>query len=151
MADKYPSLSPYVYCSNSPIRVIDLEGLEGIVVSGQPGDHENEEHFLVNGLDRAKELNKKYAKEGKGEKATWIIYNSGEEGGFSQEVIDKYTEQAGEAGVDVKVVSSADEIVDYVNDKTGGDSRSKDLVSDFVYFGHATPGDLDIGFVDHGT
>ncbi len=50
----------------------------------------------------------------------------------------------------MKVVSDADEIVDYVNEKNGGDSRSEDLVSNFVYVGHATPGDLDIGFEDHG-
>ena len=40
--------------------------------------------------------------------------------------------------------------LDYVNDKTGDGSRGKDLISKFSYVGHATPGDLDVGFEDHG-
>ena len=57
---------------------------------------------------------------------------------------------ADKAGVSMQVVTDADQIVDYVNDKTGGDSRANDLVTNFTYVGHATPGDLDIGFEDHG-
>ncbi len=53
------------------------DGMEGIVVSGQPGDHKNKRHFLVNGLDRAKKLQKQYKKDGKGEGVTWMVYNNG--------------------------------------------------------------------------
>jgi RHS repeat-associated protein len=150
-AEKYPNWSPYSYCYDNPLIFIDPDGQEGIVVSGQPGDHKNEEHFLVNGLDRAKTLQKQYKKEGNGEKATWFVYNSGGEGGYSKETIVKYQKLADKAGITMTVVSDADQIVDYVNDKTGGDSRANDLITNFTYVGHATPGDLDIGFEDHGT
>ena len=42
-------------------------------------------------------------------------------------------------------------MLNYVNEKNGGsDPRSKDLMSEFVYVGHATPGDLDLGWENHG-
>ena len=58
LCEKYPAFSPYVYCYNNPINVIDPDGREGIVVSGSPGDHNNRDHFLMNGLDRAKAAQK---------------------------------------------------------------------------------------------
>jgi RHS repeat-associated protein len=151
LADKYTAWSPYAFSFNNPILFWDPTGMEGIVVSGQPGDHDNERHFLVNGLDRAKKMQKKYDKAGNGEKATWIVYNNGdpENGGYSAEVMDEYKKEAGEAGIELKVVSSSDEIVDYVNEKTGGDSRSKDQISDFAYVGHALPGELSVGYESH--
>lgn len=140
----------YTYVKQNPWTKFDPEGLEGVVVSGQPGDHKNRTHFLANGLDRAKKLAKQFASEKKGEKATWMIYNEGGKGGYSQKDLDEYKAKAAKAGVEVKIVKSAKEIVEYTNEKTGGDSRSKDKITNFSYFGHATPGELDPGFVDHG-
>jgi RHS repeat-associated protein len=150
LADKYADISPYSYCFNNPVSVLDIDGKEGIVISGQPGDHKGREHFLANGLDRAKQLSKQFKKENKGEKVTWFIYNSGGAGGFDQKTLTKYQEKAAKAGVTIQVVDDADKIVEYVNEKTGGGSRAADQVSNLYYFGHATLGDLDIGFVNHG-
>ena len=47
MSDKYPSLSPYVYCADNPVRVVDPDG-EEIVEDKPPGKISN---FLTN-LDR---------------------------------------------------------------------------------------------------
>lgn len=145
----YHPISPYAYCYNNPIKYIDPDGQEGIVISGQPGDHGNKLHFLENGLDRAKKMQKKFNKQGNGEKATWIVYNGGGEGGYDTKTLNDYQKQAADVGVTMQVVSSSDDIVNYVNDKTGEDSRTNDLVSNFAYIGHATPGDLDVGFVGH--
>ena len=140
----------YSYVRQNPWTKFDPKGLEGVVVSGQPGDHKNRTHFLANGLDRAKTLSKQFAAEKKGEKATWMIYNEGGKGGYSQKDLDEYKAKAAKAGVEVKIVKSAKEIVEYTNEKTGGDSRDKDKITNFSYIGHATPGELDPGFVDHG-
>ena len=38
MSDKYPSLSPYVYCAYNPVKLVDPEG-ETIVIQGDDGEH----------------------------------------------------------------------------------------------------------------
>jgi RHS repeat-associated protein len=146
MQEKYPNVSTYNYCGNNPIMRIDPDGREGIVVSGSPGSHDNELHFLINGLDRAKSAQ---GRTEKGEGTTWIIYNDKKKG-FSQESLDKYTAEAKEAGINVQIVSEVDDIVNYINDKTGENSRSNDQISSFYYVGHSTPGDLDVGYAGTG-
>ena len=143
MAEKYPSFSPYVYVYNNPLKYIDPDGREGIVVSGSPGKHNNKKHFLENGQRKAIASQNHYQRDG--ETTTWIVYN-GSKNGYTQKELDAYQERAEKAGITMKVVTSADDIVDYVNNKTGGDSRSDDTVTSFYYVGHATPGDLDVGW-----
>ena len=126
--------------------MIDPDGREGIVVSGSPGKHDNKKHFLINGLDRAKAAQSRTKK---GEGTTWLIYNDKEKG-FNQKDLDKYKAEAQKAGINVQVVSEVNDIVDYINDKTGGNSRSNDQISSFYYVGHSTPGDLDVGYAGSG-
>lgn len=145
LAEKYYEWSPYVYTYNNPILYIDPTGMEGIVVSGQPGGHKNKEHFLANGLDRAQAAQSRAAE---GEGVTWIIYNDGsKESGHDSKMLGEYIEKAAELGITVKEVSDSDDIVDYVNNKNGDDdARGDDQVSSFYYVGHATPGDLEVGY-----
>ncbi|MDR0938378.1 MAG: hypothetical protein LBN29_03335 [Mediterranea sp.] len=146
LAEKYYSVRPYAYCKGNPMKYIDPDGLEGIVVSGSPGDHKNKDHFLVNGLDRARLVQSRTEK---GEVTTWLIYND-KKNGFDKKTLDKYTDIAKKAGIAVKVVNNTEDIIDYVNNKTGNNSRDGDKVSNFYYIGHATPGDLDVGYQGTG-
>ena len=146
MADKYPSLSPYNYCADNPVILVDPDGREGVVVSGSPGDHSNKKHFLINGFARAKAAQQR-AKNGEG--TTWLIYNDKEKG-FDQHDLNKYKKEAQDAGIKVRIVSDVNDIIDYINNKTGGKSRNRDKISSFYYVGHATPGDLDVGYAGSG-
>ena len=143
LSDKTPFVSPYAYCINNPIKIIDPNGEEGIVVSGSPGNHSNKRHFLENGLDRA--LKSKSHFQRKGESTTWLIYNDKEKG-YSSDLINEYSNKAKEKGISVKVISDVDEIINYVNNKNGDGSRERDKITSFYYVGHSTPGDLCVGY-----
>lgn len=146
LAHKFPSLTPYHFVHNNPIHIVDPNGEEGIVVSGQPGHHKNKKHFLINGLEKAEAAMNH--RQDKNEQVTWIIYNDGsEENGHDPKMLQEYRKLAEEKGINVKVVNDVDDIVDYVNNKNGkNDSRKNDLITSFYYVGHATPGDLDAGY-----
>jgi RHS repeat-associated protein len=145
MADKHSGVGPFSYCFNNPIIILDPDGREGIVISGQPGGHGNKEHFLANGLDRAsKALGKRKSNS---EKVTWIVYNDGsKEHGHNPEMIKEYKAKAKQLGITLKEVKTVDAIVDYVNNKDGGTSRKDDKVTSFYYSGHAKPGNLNPGY-----
>lgn len=136
-----------MFVFNGPINVVDVDGKEGIILSGQPGGHKNKSHFLANGLDRAKRAKKWFKR--KGEQVTWIVYTDNtEDNGHDPEMLKKYEKLAKKNGINFMVVSDKNDIVDYVNTKGTGDEavREKDKISSFYYLGHATPGDLDAGY-----
>ena len=146
LAEKYPNMGGYVYCVGNPVKFVDPDGNEGVVVSGQHGGTmKNRVHFLVNGLDRAIKAKKHI--HSKQENVTWIIYSeSNQDYGYTKAELSKYKELAKKEGIKVKVVDDANSIVDYINNKNGDDTREKDKISCFYYVGHATPGDLNVGY-----
>jgi RHS repeat-associated protein len=148
MWEKYMGISPYAYCLGNPLKLVDPDGREGIVVSGSPGNHNNKTHFLENGLDRAMSA-KNHVKK-KGESVTWLIYNDSKKG-FNEKDLNDYINKAKAAKINVKVVNKVKDIISYINKKDGDKApRDKDKISSFYYVGHATPGDLDVGYQGSG-
>ena len=41
MSDKYPSLSPYVYCADNPVKLVDPNG-EDVFICGASSDSESD-------------------------------------------------------------------------------------------------------------
>jgi hypothetical protein len=138
----------YGFVGNDGVGRLDVLGLEGVVISGQPGNHKNKEHFLYNGLNRAKQMARDFAACASNEKVTWIIYTSDDSGKFKKEDLDKFKGWAEQFDISMKVVKSVKDIKNYVNNKDGGKSRSEDKISKFSYVGHGLPGGLEVGYND---
>lgn len=148
LLQKYPATSPYSFVFNSPLIFVDPDGREGIVVSSQPGGHKQKDHFLINGLDRAKQAKKHLQRQD--EKVTWIIYDDrSKEAGHDPKLLASYKAKAEKLGIQVMVVDDSDDIVDYINKKKGGKTREDDKITTFFYVGHAQLGDFSVGY--HGT
>ncbi len=92
LSDKYPGVSPYVYCANNPVVMVDVDGREGIVVSGGEYDGSRYKYnFIEPAIKRLKELKSA----GKDESITWVVM----EAGYSNDDIANFKKVADDLGV----------------------------------------------------
>jgi len=168
----YTSLSPYHYGYNNPIITTDIDGAENIVVVGNQGKSPDSDkrgkkdkkgnktsdytygedtcHFLQAGLDKARELKKNNTENN--EQTTLLIYD----GNYSSEEITKYKEAAAKEGINVVVVTDANDVADYVNKKAtwtwwgSTKKRDADIVTDFSYIGHGNKSSMLVGYNSSG-
>ncbi len=122
---------------------------DAIVISGQPGPMLNKKHFLENGLDRSLKLRNAFQREQSSEKVVWVIYNSGnpEKGGYPDSILQSYITLAAAENIETVVVNTSEDLITLMNDRK--DSTSTNIkFSKLHYYGHATLGNLEIGFIN---
>lgn len=131
-----------IVCFTHPVMSLSRDG---IVLSGQPGPHNNQKHFLENGLDRCKRLQKNSFA---GEKVVWYVFNSGNEkrGGYNDSLLQVYIDSAKSHTIEVVVIKNNKAFLADVNSRSVGDTLQK--VRHFYYFGHSTLGHLEMGYVN---
>ena len=124
--------------------------IEGIVIRGQPGPLLNKKHFLENGLDRCLKIRNAYKRENKNEKVVWIVFNSNNprRGGYTKEDLAEYSIKSKNENIELIIVLSGNELVKFLNSRIHY-SDSNSFISKLHYYGHATPGHLEIGFINN--
>jgi len=135
LCSKYPMDSPYMFAGNSPITTIDLDGEEKIIIAGS----ENRKWNLGFVIPALKFLKEKVSDK---EQTTLILFTAN----YTEKQrnrIKKYVQKKG--GV-VLEVNSADEVVDYMNNKTTSDTRQEDPITELNIFSHGLPNQLAFGY-----
>ena len=122
---------------------------DAIVISGQPGPMLNKKHFLENGLDRSLKLRNAFQREQSNEKVIWVIYNSEnpDKGGYPDSILQLYLAQAVTENIEVVVVNSGNDLIELINDRADT-SVVNAKFSKLHYYGHATLGNLELGFIN---
>ena len=153
--EKYAGMSPYNYCAGNPVKLVDPDGREKLVVVGNQGEGpsadliegkytygEGRRYFLQAGLNRAKE----YKKSSNKELVTMLVYK----GQYSDKELDYYKSKAEESNINFMTINDDADIADYVNKKATcslkSDKRASDLISDFTYYGHGFPNYMAVGY-----
>lgn len=142
LAEKYPNWSPYAFCYNNPINVIDPDGREGIVVSG--GEYNSDDRYKYNFIEPAITRLKELKSAGGDEPITWAVMTAG----YSDSDIEKFQSIASDLGVGFQSIGSADEFTNYLNSKDIGSSdlseaRSGDQITSMSVFGHGYAGSAE--------
>ena len=157
MQEKYLNITSYCYTFDNPIKYIDPQGLENVVVVGNQGNSPKSDrtcilridkrHFLEAGLNEAIKL--KSQPLNLNEPTTMIVYH----GNYSNEELKYYESRAKKEGIRFLIANNADEIINYINN---GDMRNfissgkriseKEKITDFSYIGHGWTGALLTGY-----
>jgi len=137
--DKYINVSPYQYGANNSIALVDVNGLENIVVVGGIDVTQNDPYKFINsGILAANDLN------ASGEKTTIVLLtaylNASDIAGFQSSI----------GNINLVLANSSDELINYINSGTTSSSeiteqRNNDRITDLAVFGHGVEGNIDIG------
>ncbi|MBD3920026.1 RHS repeat protein [Paenibacillus sp. PR3] len=132
----------YTYVTNNPIKYFDPSGHEGIVVSG--GDYSVDSHggYSYNFIEPALKKIMELREANPNETIAWLIADAG----WSDEDWANFSEAVSSLNVNIVKLSSADDFINYINNKTGGNSRMNDKITSFTVFSHGLTGMIPLGY-----
>jgi len=133
---KSANLSPYMYVSGNPMKIVDLFGEENIIVVGYQGPPDkymtNRYNFYRKAVYYSKQLL------AQGESTTVLIYRDDQE---EIDGADGFIEEMKKAGVNVQYYSNSQDVIDYINDRSKTDGEGNEYsesITVLVLLSHGT-------------
>ncbi len=138
MWEKYVGASPYNYCHGNPIMMVDPDGREDIVVCGSQYDESsgNKLMFVNEGIRAIREMSKNNPNENR----TMLLFKEG----YTDNQINEIQNSVNQFGGNLKLIDSASELIDYVNNKNG--DRATDKINNMEIYSHGLPGSIEFGY-----
>jgi RHS repeat-associated protein len=132
-ARKYTDLSPYHFGYCSPIRVIDPNGKENIIVASYDGDGIDKYKFINSALLQASNNKDENSKE----KTTIVLMTFN----MTQGQIEWVKEETKGLGVNLVEISKTEQIINYINSgniltSQYTQARENDKITDLSFFSH---------------
>lgn len=121
----------------------DPLGMEQIVVSG--GDYSNDSvhsGFSYNFIEPAIRKIVELRNANSNENISWLIADSG----WSDADWGNFSSAVSGMNVNVVKIQSAQGLIDYLNNKNGGDSRANDKITGFTLFSHGFKNVVSLGY-----
>lgn len=136
------SLNLYTYVTNNPIRYVDPSGHEAIVVSG--GDYSVDSHggYSYNFIEPALKKIRELRKANSDETIAWLIADAG----WNDKDWANFSEAVSSLNVNIVKLRSADDFINYINNKIGGNSRMNDKITSSTVFSHGLTGMIPLAY-----
>ncbi|MCH5264025.1 MAG: RHS repeat-associated core domain-containing protein, partial [Lachnospiraceae bacterium] len=150
------STNMYIYCRNSPLRYIDREGTEIIIVTGGIEDNAISEYKFVE--TALKNINDLVDEGVPNENITWLVVQAG----YNDVQMGNFQSTANNLGINFVSVTQKEEFISYINTKSVGEImdsenlRANDKIVGMSFFCHGQSqtytkdvGDNQLSFAYH--
>jgi len=144
IASKYPGYSPFVFAFSNPLCVVDPGGDENIIIVGGQNDKTAGNKLMF----AHQAITKVASYQSRGDKSTTVVMFSM---GYTKNQIDAIKKSVTKYGGNLVLVSSSDELFNYINSKSTtqklvSSQRNSDKVQDVDIFAHGVVGSIQPGY-----
>ncbi len=143
LAEKYPYMGAYVYCAGNPIKLVDPDGKENIVVVGSQNNNNagSKLMFVNQGVRALKELSQSDPSESR----TMLLFK----GDYTDKQINAIRTSVENYGGQLQILNSSSDLINYINTKTlNGDrnDRASDKITKMEIYSHGVFGAIEFGY-----
>ena len=134
LAEKYPNMGGYVYCAGNPVKFVDPDGNENVVVCGAQYDNSagNKLMFVNQGIRALRQ----YQKNAPNESRSMVLFQHG----YTENQINEIRSSVENYGGSLVLVNSVDEMASYVNNRTAN------KISNMEIYAHGLSGSIEFGY-----
>ena len=143
LAEKYVLSGSYVYCLGNPIKSIDPDGKENVVIVGSQNNNNagSKLMFVNHGIRAIKEMSESASSESR----TMLLFK----GDYTDKQIKAIRSSVQSYGGKLQILNSSSDLINYINTKTingNGNDRASDKITQMEIYSHGVFGAIEFGY-----